>query len=77
MLIFIITEHVGVDGYIASMHARREILTYQLENDVYDNDNVLGKRDLYEQIRDWNEDLAYRQRVQKDFWVGIFLCRHL
>ena len=65
-------NHIGVDGYIEKMNARREVLVYQFENDIYDNDNDLGKRELMNDIQSWNEDLAARKEVQDDFWIGIF-----
>lgn len=65
-------EHIGVEGMVESNKQRYEILVYQLENDIYDNDNDLGKYQLYEKIQDWNEDLAYKKALQKDFWFGIF-----
>lgn len=72
MLIVIIVNNTNVDAYVAENQMRYEMLVYQYEHDIYNNDNDLGKRDLMEDIQEWNEDLAYRRKAQDDFWVGIF-----
>lgn len=72
MLVVIVVNNTNVDSYVAENQMRYEMLVYQYENDIYDNDNDLGKRDLMEDIQKWNEDLAYRRKAQDDFWVGIF-----
>ena len=72
MLIIIVVKNTNVDAYVAENQMRYEMLVYQYENDIYDNDNDLGKRDLMEDIQEWNEDLAYHRKAQDDFWVGIF-----
>ena len=67
-----VDQHGGVEAKIASNNQRYESLTYQLENDLYDNDNDLGKKELYNQISEWNEDVVYYQNIQDDFWFGIY-----
>lgn len=72
MLCIIAFSHAGIDGEIAKYEQRYEALTYQYENDIYDNDNDLGKRELMNSIQYWNEDLANKKENQDDFWIGIF-----
>lgn len=72
-LIIMGINHIGVDGYIARMNTRYDMLTYQYKNDVYDNDNDLGKRELIVDIQKWNEDLSARRERQDDFWIGIYI----
>ena len=73
MSIFIMEAHIPAEATAEQYQKRYESLLYQYENDVYDgDDDVVGKRDLYTDIESWNSDLAYRKRIQRDFWVGIF-----
>lgn len=70
--IFAFGNHICVDAYIASYNEQHDVLVYQLENNLYDNDNDLGKKELYNEIKEWNEDLAFCQTVQDDFWLGVY-----
>ena len=70
--IVMLDSYGDADAKIAENHKRYESLVYQLENNLYDNDNDLGKKELYNEIREWNEDLAYYQNIQDNFWFGIF-----
>lgn len=72
MSIFVIDANVGIEGKIASDEQRYEALVYQVENEIYENDNDVGKYELYNQVREWNEDLAKGKAMQNDFWLGIF-----
>ena len=71
-LIIMGINYIGADGYVAAMHERHESLVYQYENDVYENDNDYGKRELMEDIQSWNEDLASMKELQDNFWVGVY-----
>lgn len=72
MTAFITADHVMANSQVAAYQQRYESLTYQLENNLYDNDNDIGKKALYQEIQEWNTDLAYRKAAQRDFWIGIF-----
>lgn len=65
-------NYIGVDASIATWEKQYESLTYQLNNHLYDNDNDIGKKELMNQIQDWNTDLAYHKTIQRNFWVGIY-----
>lgn len=65
-------NYIGTEASIAGWEKRYESLTYQLENNFYDNDNDIGKKELMNEIRKWNEDLAYHKEIQRNFWVGIY-----
>lgn len=43
-----------------------------MENDVYENDNDIGKLELYEKVTKWNSDLARNKVLQYDPWIGVF-----
>lgn len=70
--IVIVDSNTALDAKIAEKEQIRSSLVYQLENDIYENDNDLGKKNLYDQIQDYNSNLAYYKGVQNDFWLGIF-----
>lgn len=73
MSLHLIVEYAGVESYVERMNARYEMLTYQYENNFYDNDNDVGKYELIQEIQEWNEDLAARKISQYNFWYGIFI----
>lgn len=64
--------YISADASVAKWETQYESLTYQLENNLYDNDNDIGKKELMDEIREWNEDLAYCKEIQRNFWVGIY-----
>ena len=64
-----VSESVGSESYLASMQEKRSALVYQLENDLYNNDNDLGKKELYSEITEYNCDVAEGKIMQDNIWV--------
>lgn len=71
-IVIIIFSNVGLDAKVERYNARYESLVYQYENDIYENDNDLGKKELMDDIQEWNEDVSYYKEMQYDFWLGIY-----
>ena len=69
-----IVARAGADAYLASMQEKRSALVYQLENDLYDNDNDLGKKELYSEITEYNCDVAEGKIKQDNIWVYNLYC---
>lgn len=72
-LIFMAPSYMLAPIKIVKKQATYEILVYQFENDIYDNDNDIGKKELMADIQEWNEDLAMMRKLQDDFWIGIYI----
>lgn len=70
--VILATNYIDTDASVAGWEKQYESLTYQLKNNLYDNDNDIGKKELMDEIREWNEDLAYHKEIQRNFWVGIY-----
>lgn len=66
-------NYFGADGFVSSYNKRYEILSYQVENNLYENDNDLGKKELVNQVQEWNENLANNKALQENFWIGIYI----
>ena len=73
MLIAIFITNVSAKPEIEANKQRYDSLVYQSEARLYENDNDVGKKDLANQIQEWNEDLARGKAMQNDFWIGIFI----
>lgn len=70
MTVAICIGNFGTDAKVAKYKERYDSLVYQYENEIYCDDNVVY--DLLADIREYNEDIAYYQEIQDDFWLGVF-----
>ena len=70
MTVAICIGNFGADAKAAKYKERYDSLVCQYENEIYCDDNVVY--DLLTDIRKYNEDLAYYQEIQDDFWIGVF-----
>lgn len=70
---FIVGSNIAADSTAARISIERESLVYQAQMNLYDNDNDLGKKEMVDQITEWNASLEVNKKLQKDFWVGCFV----
>lgn len=70
--ITVINENVYSDALYEKYTARREALEWRLEQDYTDNDNNLGATELYEEIQEYNEDLASAKANRANPWLKVF-----
>lgn len=66
-------NHMGANGEKAALQQRYDIYTYQIENNMYSNDNDYGKFTLMENIKGYNNNLAWNKANQRNFWIGIYI----
>ena len=62
----------SADATTAEYNAERQSLIYQLENNLYDNNNDLGKKDLYDQITEYNKDIVSGRELHNKFLTACF-----
>lgn len=62
---------IKTPAYVEQNQVLREQLIYQLENEVYKED-IIGTQQLYNQISDFNSDLAFYHKMQENIWIRCF-----
>ena len=73
MAVGVICANTCLPAKVARLEERREMLIYEYVNDVFENDNDLGKAELLNKIQNWNEDCVSLKLSQKNPWTGIFI----
>ena len=71
-LISMATTYAGVDAEIAKKQQHHDFLVAQYKTGVYDR-SVYSKYNLLQKIDEWNCDLAEKQKLTHNYWVGIFV----
>ena len=64
--------YFSADATAAEYNVERQSLIYQLDNNLYDNDNDLGKKDLYDQITEYNKDIVSGRELHNKFLTACF-----
>lgn len=67
-----VISNINAEADLAIHEARYEMLYAQVANNVYDNDNDIGKRELMKDIQNWNEWLASYEKHRANKWIKIF-----
>ncbi len=72
MLFIMSLQYITIPGQIVTQKAIYESLSYQVESNMYDNDNDIGKKELMNQVMEYNANVQKHKALQRNFWVGIF-----
>lgn len=72
MLIVIIGNHCTAGAQVELWREQYKALTYKLESGACRDEFGLLSKEIIDEIQDWNQDVVYNKRIQKDFWMGIF-----
>lgn len=66
--------HIFAEATRAEILAEREVLQWEIDQNPYINDDdVVGHKELFNEIREWNKELAYNKKCERNFWIGIFV----
>lgn len=72
LTIIIITENVAPEGQKIKWETRYDFLVYQLEEIKYDNLIDNNRKELMDDIQDYNVAIQKGKLYQNNFWLGIF-----
>lgn len=67
-----ISDNITAEADFARYQQKYEVLTYQLDNDLYNNDNDVGMKDLYNEILEYNEDIVTGRINSQNKWIKVF-----
>lgn len=70
---FVVGNNIAAESTAARISVERESLVYQAQMNLYDNDNDLGKKEMVDQITEWNASLEENKKLQRDVWIGCFV----
>lgn len=68
-LVIILCVQINKDVNYQNNLERREVLVYRLE---HQDDNLVGNELLYQEIREFNEDLRYHKKWANNPWLNWF-----
>lgn len=71
LLVVIVVNNVSAPSMVAENHEKYKALTYKLESGACRDEFGLLNKEIIDEIQEWNEDVAYYQVAQDNFWIGI------
>lgn len=69
-LVVIIAEYTTTNFYLEQNREQYKAITYKVSA-CRDEFGILNK-EVIDEIQEWNEDVRFYQRIQDDFWLGIY-----
>lgn len=68
----IIDNHIKADAQVAEKQEEYKALVCKAESGACRDEFGLLNKEVFDEIQEWNQDIAYKKTIQRDFWLGIF-----
>lgn len=72
MLCILPYMYIGVDAQVEKSKEIYNAITYKVESGACRDEFGLLNKEVIDEIQSWNESIIYNQKIQRNFWVGIF-----
>ena len=73
LLFIIIGNNTSAVGEKSKLEQRYEALVYKSQTESIRDEFGIVNKDYIDEVQEWNEAIASNQRMQRDFWLGIFV----
>ena len=73
LLVIIIGNNTSAVGEKSKLEQRYEALVYKSQTESIRDEFGIVNKDYIDEVQEWNEAIASNQRMQRDFWLGIFV----
>ena len=72
MAILLCINYSTADADIARNEEIYRALTYKVESEACKDEFGLLSKEVIDEIQEWNESVLHYQKMQDNFWIGIF-----
>lgn len=73
MLALIVVSNICADGNRLSIQEKYKALKYKAQTGACRDEFGIVNKEFIDEVQEWNMDCVKYQRLQKDFWIGIFI----
>ena len=64
--------YIGIYARVEQSKETFDAITYKVESGACRDEFGLLNKEVIDEIQSWNESIIYNQKMQNDFWVGVF-----
>ena len=72
MITILCCKYIGIDARVEQSKETFDAITYKVESGACRDEFGLLNKEVIDEIQSWNESVIYHQKMQNDFWVGVF-----
>lgn len=72
MLTILCCMYIGIDARVEQSKETFDAITYKVESGACRDEFGLLNKEVIDEIQSWNESVIYNQKMQNNFWVGVF-----